>query len=55
MDVVMLFRISPTKVIPAVTLVQNFIAELQAYGNLDLVNIDAYNQDGPVKISVLLR
>lgn len=55
MDIVSLFRPFPKKVLSAVTMLQVFFAELRSYGHLDLVKVKAYDEKGPVRISIVLR
>lgn len=55
MDIVSLFRPFPKKVLSVVTMLQVFFAELRAYGKLDLVKVKAYDEKGPVRISIMLR
>ncbi len=54
-DFFCLFRPFPKKVLSVVTMLQVFFEELRAYGSLDLVKVKVKNDDGPVKVSILLR
>ena len=55
MDFFSLFRPIPKKVLAVITMLQVFFDELRAYGSLDLVNIEAFDEKGPVRINILLR
>ena len=54
-DFFSLFRPIPKSVLSIITMLQVFFEELRAYGSFDLVKIEAYDDKGPVRISILLR
>jgi len=54
-DILCLFKRSCGKAYSALSLADDALGILRAYGPLDLADIDAGNSDGRVKIRLLLR
>lgn len=55
LDIMSLFRLFSKKPYSIALMVQLFIAELQDYGSLDLIDIDVLNKNERVKIKFLMR
>ena len=54
-DLLSLFQIASSKVQTAMTFLEQLIAQIKAYGPLDLADVDVRSSDVSVRVRLLLR